>query len=175
MRLLSIRTGIAAMGMYLLACSSIGLSAGRPELAVLSDAPAVEFSTGGWSYTNTSNPFLLTPDYLTNAMIGVSRLKPGQPFLKNGPIISEALTPEEMSKALAARLAGKNDLHVETLTIAGRDVAHASYTEPERNGDEYAFPFNGYVIHISLHAKRGRYYEEGTRVAAEILRTLRAH
>jgi hypothetical protein len=143
-------------------------------LAVLTDAPAVEFSTSGWSYTNTSNPFLLTPDYLTNAMIGVSRLKPGHPLFKNGPLITESITGAEVYKVFAAHLADKSDLRVETLQIAGRDVAHAVYRQPEKNGEEYAFVLNGYVVHVLLLAKPGHYYEEGSRVAAEIVRTFRS-
>lgn len=127
--------------------------AGRPELAVLTDVPAVEFSTSGWSYTNTSNPFLLTPDYLTNAMIGVSRLKPGQPLLKNGPLITEDITSAEVRKALAAHLVDKSELRMETLQIAGREVAHAVYRQLEKNAEEYAFVLDGYVIHVLLAGK----------------------
>ena len=169
---MNLRISFACLALILVCASSLSL-ASKPELAVLSDVPAIEFSTSGWSYTNTSNPFLLTPDYLTNAMIGVSRLKPGQPLLKGGPIITEALTTSEVRETLAARLADKTDLKLETLSIAGHDVVHAVYVQPEKNGEEYAFILNGFVIHVLLLAKPGKYYEEGSRVAAEVVATLR--
>jgi len=168
----SFRAIVAAAALL---CGSAVLAGGRHETTVLSDPPAVEFANIGWSYTNITNPYLLTPDYMTNAMIGVSRLKPGQPFLKDGPIISDTLTPEEMSKALSTRLSGKEDLKVEIIDVAGRRVAHAAYTQPDKIGEEYAFALNGYVVHVLLQAKPGRYYEDGTRAALEIVRTLRAH
>ena len=49
------------------------------------------------------------------------------------------------------------------------------YAQPEKNGEEYAFVLNGYVVHILLLAKPGHQYEEGSRAAAEIVRTLRPH
>lgn len=53
----------------LASCTSDEQSVGDNHTVQLTDAPAVEFSTSGWSYANSTNPFLLTPDYLTNAMI----------------------------------------------------------------------------------------------------------
>ena len=68
-----VQIAIVFVSAFLGSCASTVPGVGQSDLAVLSDSPAIEFSTGGWSHTNTTNPFLLTPDYLTNAMIGISR------------------------------------------------------------------------------------------------------
>ena len=70
-----IRIAIVAMCLFF-ATRSYRSLAGR-ELAVLSDVPAIEFLRAGGDTRTPKNPFLPTPDYLTNAChaIGVSRLE----------------------------------------------------------------------------------------------------
>jgi len=168
------KASIAFLALFFFGCASPAQNNVNTGVAVLSDSPAIEFKTGGWSYTNTTNPFLLTPDYLTNAMIGVSRLKPGEPLLKGGPIISTSLTTAEISPLLADRLSSKTDLTLETLTLGGREVVHAIYKDNEKMGQEYAFVLNGFVVHVLLIAKSGSYYEAGSGVVVKIVESIKA-
>lgn len=142
-------------------------------VARLEDAPAIQFETSDWDYTNTTNPFLLTPDTLTNAMLGISRLKPGEPLLSDGPAIPADLSPKTISATLAKRLRGKSGLAIKTERIGEREVVAATYTVGGRKGMEYAFEMKGYLVHVLLLAKRGPYFEAGARAARKVVATLK--
>lgn len=170
---LSMRVVVAGLAILLFACTSPAPQITQSNVAVLPDRPAVEFSTGGWSYSNTLNPFLLTPDYLTNAMIAVSRLQPGEPLLNGGPIISAPITIDSVRDAVATRTRNKETLTLRTEEIAGRMVVHATYSDGEERREEYAFPLNGYLVHVLLVAKAGNYYKTGSKIAREVVVTFK--
>lgn len=142
-------------------------------MAKLNDTPAIQFATSGWDYANITNPFLLTPDVLTNAMVGVSRLKPGEPFLQNGPPIPTRLTPKTIKAVLAKRLKGKSGLKIKTEKIGGREVAVATYTDGDKKGEEYAFAMHGYLVHVLLLANHGSYFKQGEHVARKVVETIK--
>lgn len=91
----------------------------------LSDAPSAVFNTSGWSNTNSSNPVILTPDLLTNAMIGVSRLAKGQPLLRSQVTVPESLDVESIRKAVNERLRGKANLSINVIEILSLDGRHS--------------------------------------------------
>jgi hypothetical protein len=45
----------------------------KGNVATLSDDPGIRLETSSWKHSNSSNPFLVMPDQLTNAMVGVTR------------------------------------------------------------------------------------------------------
>ncbi|NIR28506.1 MAG: hypothetical protein GWN84_04115 [Gammaproteobacteria bacterium] len=158
-----------------LGLSSLSFGAG-PQVdqgvVELADEPAVRFRTSGWDHSNTTNPFLLTPDRLTNAMVAVSRLASGQPFLDGGPVIPEALDAKTVRAVLAARLEGKEDLRISTESIGDREIARAAYRDGGRRCVEYAFEMRGYLIHVLLLARPGAYFAAGTVVARKVIETI---
>jgi hypothetical protein len=143
------------------------------NVATLLDDPGIKFETSGWKHSNSSNPFLLTPDQLTNAMVGVTRLAPGQPFLTNGPVIPKTLDAATVQVLLAERLRGKAKLSVSTESIGGRQVAVARYADPNTRRVEYAFALKDHVVHVMLIAKEGRYFDSGNQVARRVVQTLK--
>lgn len=145
------------------------------NVATLTDSPAIQFNTSGWSYTNTTNPFLLTPDYLTNAMLGVSRLKPGETLLNNGPVIPSDLNTESISQLLQQKLSGKENLSVSVRSINEKSVIVATYESDNKNGIEYAFPLNGQLIHVLLLASPGTYYQQGKVVSEKLVGSIRQY
>jgi hypothetical protein len=108
------------------------------QVVHLEDSPAVEFSTSGWAYANRTNPFLLTPDDFTNAMVGVSRLKKGESFPKDGPVVPEELDLAAIEKVLSERLKGKEDLEITSGSIDKREMIFARYKQGERRALEIA-------------------------------------
>jgi len=144
----------------------------RGNVATLTDSPSIRFETSGWSHSNTTNPFLLTPDKLTNAMVGVTRLRPGQPFLTDGPVIPKSLDAATVQVLLAERLRSKHAT-VSTETIGGRAVAVAKYADAYTRRVEYAFPLKDHVVHVILIAKEGRYFDSGNAVARKVVQTLK--
>jgi hypothetical protein len=143
------------------------------NVATLNDAPSIRFETSGWKNSSSSNPFLLTPDQLTNAMVGVSRLRPGQAFLTNGPVIPKSLDAATVQVLLAERLRGKPNVSVSTETIGGRQVAVAKYADAYTRRVEYAFPLKDHLVHVMLIAKDGRYFDSGNQVARKVVQTLK--
>lgn len=142
-------------------------------VAKLSDAPAIQFETSYWDYSNTNNPFLLTPDTLTNAFIGLSRLKPGEPWLNNAARVPVRLDTVTIKAALAKRLGNKTGLRIKAEMIGKREVVVAQYDEGDKRGAEYAFGLRGYLVHVLLIAKRGSYFDSGERVARKLVETIR--
>ena len=143
-------------------------------VAVLSDDPPIEFSTSGWQHTNTTNPFLLTPDSLTNAMIGVSKLRSGDFYRGNdGPRVPDALDTSSIRSMLREELRDKTDLNLSTGSLGGRDVVKALYADGDKLGLEYAFELEGYLISVLLRAKPGAYFDRGTKAANRIVETMR--
>ncbi len=145
------------------------------NVATLTDSPAIQFDTSGWSYTNTTNPFLLTPDYLTNAMLGVSRLKPGETLLNNGPTIPSKLYTETIAELLKQKLAGKENLSLSLRPINGKSVVVATYESDSKKGIEYAFPLAGQLIHVLLLASPGAYYQQGKVVSEKLVGSIRQY
>jgi hypothetical protein len=168
---------IATIAVAFLFLSGIAHAAGELRVsgtvATLNDDPGVKFETSGWKHSNSSNPFLLTPDQLTNAMVGVTRLAPGQPFLTNGPVIPKSLDAATVQVLLAERLRGKSKVTVSTETIGGRQVAVAKYADSYTRRVEYAFPLKNHVVHVMLIAKEGRYFDSGNQVARKVVQTLK--
>lgn len=142
-------------------------------VARLTDAPAIQFEMPEWDYANTSNPVLLTPDTFTNAMLGISRLKPGEPFMSDGPTIPADLNPKTIRALLAERLRDTSGVKIKTERIGNRDVVVATYTAGDQKGMEYAFEINGYLIRVLLLAKPGHYFDAGTRAARKVVSTLK--
>jgi hypothetical protein len=145
----------------------------KGNVAFLRDDPGIRFETSGWKHSNSSNPFLLTPDQLTNAMVGVTRLPPGRPFLTNGPVIPKSLDAATVQVLLAERLRGKPNVKVSTETIGGRQVAVAKYADAYTRRVEYAFALKEHVVHVMLIAKAGRYFDSGNQVARRLVQTLK--
>jgi hypothetical protein len=145
----------------------------KGNVATLADEPGIRFETSGWSHSNSSNPFLLTPDRLTNAMVGVTRLGPGQPFLTNGPVIPKSLDAATVQVLLTERLRSKPNVTVSTETIGGRQVAVAKYADAYTRRVEYAFALKEHVVHVMLIAKEGRYFDSGNQVARKLVQTLK--
>jgi hypothetical protein len=143
------------------------------NVATLMDEPGIKFETSGWKHSSSSNPFLLTPDQLTNAMVGVTRLGPGQPFLTNGPVIPKTIDAATVQVLLAERLRGKSKVTVSSETIGGRQVAVAKYADAYTRRVEYAFPLKDHVVHVMLIAKEGRYFDSGNQVARKVVQTLK--
>jgi hypothetical protein len=144
------------------------------QVVHLEDSPAVEFSTSGWAYTNSANPFLLTPDDLTNAMVGVSRLRKGQSFLKDGPVVPEQLDLAAIEKVLSERLKGKEDLEITSGSMDKREMVFARYKQGERRALEIAFALKEHLVHVLVLAKEGRYHERAERVAINVAKTMKA-
>jgi len=171
------RIGMILAVLYFLLASALTYAADElhvsGNLATLSDAPGIKFETSGWKHSNSSNPFLLTPDELTNAMVGVSRLRPGTPFLTNGPVIPKSLDAATVQVLLSERLRGKSNLSVSTETIGGRQVAVARYSDPYSRRIEYAFALKQHLVHVMLIAKEGRYFDSGNQVARKVVQTLK--
>ena len=170
------RVGTTAIVFLLLFTAVPGIAQGprvNGNVATLTDAPGIRFETSGWSHSNSSNPFLLTPDQLTNAMVGVTRLGPGQPFLTNGPVIPKSLDAATVQVLLTERLRGKPNVTVSTETIGGRQVAVAKYADAYTRRVEYAFPLKEHVVHVMLIAKEGRYFDSGNQVARKVVQTLK--
>lgn len=140
----------------------------------LNDVPAVEFSTSGYSYTNTTNPFILTPDTLTNAMIGVSRLKVGEAFLRSETKVPTSLDTNSIRRALTERLKDKDNLNVVTKVINNRNIVIANYNDKNKLSIELAFKLKGHLVHILLKAKKGQYFNHATYVATNIVKTIKA-
>lgn len=144
------------------------------QIVHLNDSPAVEFSTSGWSYTNTTNPFLLTPDYLTNAMLGVSRLRKGEALPNNGPLVPNEMNSDSIKSVLSERLKDKSNLRIETKVINNREVVVASYSQNNKQGFELAFQLKENLVHILLLANEGQYYNQGEKVAYNIAKTIKS-
>lgn len=143
-------------------------------VAVLSDEPPIEFSTSGWQHTDTTNPFLLTPDSLTNAMIGVSRLRSGDFYRGNdGPRVPDALDTSSIRSLLREKLRDRTDLKLSTRSLRDQEVAKALYSDGDKLGLEYAFELEGYLISVLLRAKPGAYFDGGTKAANRIVETMR--
>jgi len=142
------------------------------NIVSLNDAPAIKFSTSGWAHTNTTNPFLLTPDYLTNAMLGVSRMKSGESFPNQGPVIPIKLNPDVLESLLREKLSSKSELKVSKETINNRVVAIANYADGVKNGIEYLLILDGSLVHVLLIAERGQYFSDGRNVARKVVETI---
>ena len=145
------------------------------NIATLADAPAIQFDTSGWSYSNTTNPFLLTPDYMTNAMLGISRFKPKDFLLNGGPPIPASLDFEIISELLRKRLSQKEDLEIFNKIIGENQVVVAMYSSENQKGIEYAFHVDNRLIHILLLAKKGSYYKQGKIVAEKLVSSLKLY
>jgi len=144
------------------------------QVVTISDAPAVAFHKADWSYANTTNPFLLTPDSLTNAMIGVSRIEKGRPLLRGPSIVPATLDVASIRAALLDRLTGRPNLSIYVETIGEREVVVASYGDASRASLEYAFEYNGYLAHVLLSAKPGSYFDRGKVVATGVVKSFAA-
>ena len=149
------------------------VSVSNDGIVTLTDSPAIQFSASNWGYTNISNPFFLTPDYLTNAMVSISRLQPGEALLHEGPIIPDNVNTETLLKLQAKRLVGKNNLEIIQATMSGHSIALATYSDPEKKHLEYSFVLNGTVIYILVVAKEGDYYNSSKLVAENVIKTMR--
>ena len=153
-------------------CVTTGPSVSETNIVTLSDEPKISFSSSGWSYTDTTNPFLLTPDYLTNAMIGVSRFKVGDELLNNGPKVPATLSAESIQQLMKKRLADKAELSMSHKIVGRHTAIVATYIDGEKQGVEYAFELKGYLIHVLLLAKQGKYFEHGKMVAHKLVESM---
>ena len=157
------------LAFLMVSCASTPEIVDSNNIATLTDTPAIQFNTSGWSYTNTTNPFLLTPDYLTNAMLGVSRLKPNEAFPDNGPVVPSELNSEVITELLRKKLSGKENLAISSTNINGRPVIVATYISSNKNGIEYAFSLNSHLVHVLLLATPGNYYQQGKLVSEKLV------
>ncbi len=167
------RVGAALIGVLLAICAHAAEPTVTNGVARLTDAPAIQFEMPEWDYANTSNPVLLTPDLFTNAMLGISRLKPGEPFMNDGPTIPADLNPKTIHALLAKRLRDTPGVKIKTERIGDREVVVATYMAGDQKGMEYAFEMNGYLIRVLLLAKPGHYFEAGARAALKVVSTLK--
>lgn len=142
----------------------------------LTDAPKVSFAVGGWQAGDTSNPLLLTPDLITNAMLAVSRLKPGEALLADGPDIPAGLDTDTLKSLMSERVASKGATSIRIHPMGRYAVVVADY---QKSADgvlhqyrEYAFVLNGGVVHLLLVAKPGPYYASGNKVAEKVIESL---
>lgn len=150
-------------------CTSTPMTVDTNNIANLTDEPAIRFNTSGWSYTNTTNPFLLTPDLLTNSLLAVSRLKPGQHFPNDGPAVPNKLNQNAITALLKNKLASKENLVVSIDTINEKSVVVATYSEDGKKVTEYATELNGDLIHVLFMAIPGQYYQQGIIVANRLV------
>lgn len=172
MKLIPILLSLVSL-LFTSGCVSNFSRADNSGMAYLSDGPIpIEFSTSGWSYTNTTNPFLLTPDYLTNAMVGVSRLKPGE-SIPNGPVISGDLSVSSLMTLLKEKASKYDNASILQKSTNGKAVAISKYKNDSRHVIEYAFELNGVLIHILLSAKDMNYFQKGQVVAYNIINTIK--
>lgn len=161
---------------YLLTgCETTPMLVDEHNIATLTDTPAIQFRTSGWAYTNTTNPMLLTPNSLTNAMVGVSRFKPNEALPNNGPMVPNQLNPHSIAQLLQKKLADTENLAISTTTFNNRTIVTATYMLGGRNGVEYAFAMDGYLVHVILLATPGYYYELSKAVAEDLVNSIRAY
>jgi hypothetical protein len=158
---------LAALFHLTIACAQ--LPSVTSEVAVLSDSPAATFNISGWSYTNTTNPFLLTPDSLTNAMVGVSRLPKGSRILRSSVVVPASLDISSIQVAMAERLRDKSQPTITTEKIGDRQVVVARYTDRNAEVVEYAFEFANHMVLVLLRAKSGPYFRDGAMVARKVV------
>ena len=155
----------AALLMLVAACATTDPMVDARGYVALSGQPAITFQTSGWSYTNTQNPFILTPDYLTNAMVGFSRLEPGQPVLRDGPPVPEEINETSIKQLFEEKLGSENSLRIEAQNIGPRPVVVASYQDEEKYRQEYGFELGGVLLHVVVVANHGQYAEKAEQVA----------
>ena len=156
----------------LASCASTEPRVSERGFATLHDEPRITFHTSGWSYTNTTNPFLLTPDYLTNAMEGISRFKVGDSLLQNGPVVSEPINKEAIRELLNERKKSEDDLVITDKQIGSHDVVVAEYSDEEKIRKEYALELNGFLLHILVVANHGNYSSSAEAVVQRIIETV---
>jgi hypothetical protein len=140
--------------------------------ATLRDEPAIRFSTSGWSHSDTVDPFLLTPNYLTNAMVGVSRFNPGDPAAQGGLSVPSALNAQNIQSLLNQLVGDEDGFNARSVTLHGREVVIADYPNEQRAQREYAFEFDGSLIRIVIVAQHGDYFDAATTVAENIIQTI---
>lgn len=182
--MLSIRAGLCAtlLALLLSGCASDPakqesvLHKAGSDTITLTDAPKVSFAVSGWQAGNSSNPLLLTPDLMTNALLAVSRLQPGDNLLADGPFIPAPLDMETLERMMSERAASKGAFSTRTHQMGRYQVVVADYQKAMdgvmHQYREYAFVLNGGVVHLLLVAKPGRYYESGTKVAEQVIESL---
>lgn len=165
-------TAFAVFVLIVLGCSATAPKVDSRGNVKLSGQPAITFHTSGWSYTNTENPFILTPDYLTNAMVGVSRLQPGQPILRNGSPVPEQINESTIRRVFEQKLGFESALVIDTQIIGPRAVVVASYSDEEKYRQEYGFELGGVLLHVVVVANHGHYASEAERVARTVIETM---
>lgn len=180
----SIRAGLCASLLTLVLCGCASDPAKQENMVrqdgagtiTLTDAPTVSFTVGDWQASNTSNPLLLTPDLLTNALLAVSRLQPGQSLLADGPDIPARLDTDTLKGLMSERVAAKGATSIRTHQMGRYQVVMADYQKSAdgvlRQYREYAFILNGMVVHLLLVATPGRYYESGVHEAETLIQSL---
>ena len=106
-------------------------------------------------------------------MLAVTRLKPNETFPNSGPVIPNQLSPNVITELLQKKLLDKENLAVSSATINGRSVIVATYGTSNKNGIEYAFALNGYLIHVLLLANPGNYYRQGKAVSEKLVGSIK--
>ncbi|MEA5446723.1 hypothetical protein VCB98_12925 [Gammaproteobacteria bacterium AB-CW1] len=163
---------VAALIVLIAGCSSTAPTVDDRGYVALSGQPSITFQTSGWSYTNTENPFILTPDYLTNAMVGFSRLEPGQPILRGGPPVPDQINDNTIKQAFEHKLENQNNLGIETKNIGSYSVVIASYEDEEKYRQEYGFELGGVLLHVIVVANHGQYARDAEQVARTAIESM---
>ncbi|MDQ2076774.1 hypothetical protein [Marinimicrobium sp. ABcell2] len=138
----------------------------------LRDDPAVRFATSGWNHSDTSDPFILTPNYLTNALVGVTRFESGEMITQNGPRVPATLNAQSIRGLLDQLVGDEENFSSRSATVHGREVVIADYPNEQRSRREYAFEFEGNLIRLIIVAQHGDYFEAATAVAENIVGTI---
>ena len=171
------RRNLKLLGIAVLVVMASGYATAAPTVdgrgyVTLSEQPAITFQTSGWSYTSTENPFILTADYLTNAMVGFSRLQSGEPVLRGGPPVPEELNENTIKRIFEEKLGSESSLEIRTQHIGSRSVVVASYGDEEKSRQEYGFELGGALLHVIVVANHGQYAREAEQVARTAIETM---
>lgn len=164
--------GIISLLVIASGCANTAPTVDDRGYVALSGQPGIAFQTSGWSYTNTENPFILTPDYLTNAMVGFSRLQAGQAVLQGGPPVPEQINETTIRRVFEEKLGSRGDLEIQTQNIGSRTVVIAWYEDEEKYRQEYGFELGGVLLHVLVVANHGEYANGAEQVARTAIETM---
>jgi|GEM_PF-2876141 len=164
--------GITLLLVIVSGCASTAPMVDGRGYVALSGQPSITFQTSGWNFTNTENPFILTPDYLTNAMVGFSRLQAGQPVLRGGPPVPDQINENTIKRVFEEKLGSESSLEMHTRDIGSRTVVVASYEDEEKYRQEYGFELGGVLLHVIVVANHGQYAREAEQVARTAIETM---
>lgn len=127
---------------------------------IVSDPPAYEIRNYDWDFTNTSNPVILTKNYLNESLIGILRVAPSQtlPFGKTPVRVN--MTEEEIGALMLENLhaRGINQITQDNdVVIGGMKAVHFEYQYEESGkpyrGVGYGFQKEGSLFDIVFLAQ----------------------